>query len=91
MFLTVPDGAFPEVDPLVAAGIFVLNAIAPDVATHFVVHLGGETTPTVETFVRRLRADLTATFELTGTDSDPDTGAPHWPRASTPGAGNLYA
>ncbi len=57
VFSLRPEGAFPDVDPLVAAGIFVLDAIAPDVATHFVVHLGGEATPTVEMFVRRLRAD----------------------------------
>lgn len=91
VFLAAPDGTFPDVDPLVAAGIFVLNAIAPDVATHFVVHLGGEATPTVETFVRRLRADLTATFELAPAGNDPDASWPQWRRGSPPSAGRLYA
>jgi len=90
-FLDAPDEAFPDVDPLVAAGIFVLNAIAPDVATHFVTHLGGEATPTVEMFVRRLRADLTATFELAPAGNDPDGGVPLWQPRSSPGAGRLYA
>jgi len=91
VFLAAPDGTFPDVDPLVAAGIFVLDAIAPDVATHFVVHLGGEATPTVEMFVRRLRADLTATFEIAPAGNDPDAGPPPWQRGSPPGAGRLYA
>lgn len=89
--LVTPEGAFPDVDPLVAAGIFVLDAIAPDVATHFVVHLGGESTPTVETFVRRLRADLTATFEIGAAGNDPDGGEQRSRRGAPPGAGRLYA
>ena len=89
VFLVTPDGAFPDVDPLVAAGIFVLDAIAPDVATHFVVHLGGEATPTVEMFVRRLRADLTATFEIAA-DNDSD-GGPLRRTGTGPGGGQLYA
>ncbi len=91
VFLVTPDDAFPDVDPLVAAGIFVLDAIAPDVATHFVVHLGGEATPTVEMFVRRLRADLTATFELAAAENDPDGGRPHGRPDLPPGGGRLYA
>jgi hypothetical protein len=91
VFLTAPDGAFPDVDPLVAAGIFVLDAIAPDVATHFVVHLGGDATPTVETFVQRLRADLTATFEIAPAGNDPDMDAPQRRHGSPPTAGRLYA
>lgn len=91
VFLTAPDGAFPDVDPLVAAGIFVLDAIAPDVATHFVVHLGGEATPTVETFVRRLRADLTATFEIAPAGNDPDMEPTQRRRGPPPTSGRLYA
>ena len=92
VFLAAPDGTFPDVDPLVAAGIFVLDAIAPDVAKHFVVHLGGEATPTVETFIRRLRADLTATFELAPAGNGPDAGLPpSWRRGPPPNAGRLYA
>ncbi len=91
VYLVTPEDAFPDVDPLVAAGIFVLDAIAPDVATHFVVHLGGEATPTVEMFVRRLRADLAATFELAAAGNDADAGVPAPWRRSRPGAGRLYA
>ena len=92
VFLAAPDGAFPDVDPLVAAGIFVLDAIAPDVATHFVVHLGGEATPTVETFVHRLRADLTATFEIAPAGEDRAIWVPPQSRhGSPPIAGRLYA
>ena len=91
VYLVTPEGAFPDVDPLVAAGIFILDAIAPDVARHFVVHLGGEATPTVETFVRRLRADLAATFELPAAGNDADAAGPPPRRGSRPGAGRLYA
>ena len=91
VYLDTPEGAFPDVDPLVAAGMFVLDTIAPDVATHFVVHLGGEATPTVEMFVRRLRADLAATFELAPAGNDADAGEPGRQRRSPPGAGRLYA
>lgn len=61
LYRVVSESAFPDIDPVVEAGIYVLDCIAPDVAEHFVVHLGGSATPTVETFVRRLRADLSAT------------------------------
>jgi len=61
LYRVTSDGTFPDVDPVVDAGIYVLDCIAPDVAEHFVVQLGGVATPTVETFVRRLRADLSAT------------------------------
>lgn len=91
VYLAAPKGAFPDVDPVVAAGIFILDAIAPDVATHFVVHLGGEATPTVEMFVRRLRADLAATFELPAAGNDADAGGPPPRRGSRPAAGRLYA
>ncbi len=61
LYRETSEGDFPDVDPVVDAGIYVLDCIAPDVAEHFVVNLGGAATPTVETFVRRLRADLSAT------------------------------
>jgi hypothetical protein len=91
VYLVAPPGAFPDVDPLVAAGVFVLDAIAPDVATHFVAHLGGEATPTVEMFVRRLRADLTTTFEITAPGNDPDRSETQGGREPGPGASRLYA
>ena len=55
--------AFPDIDPLVEAGVWVLDRVAPDVAAHYVAHLGGAESPTVDEFVRRMRADLCATAE----------------------------
>ncbi len=64
VYLVAPEGTFPDLDPVVDAGIFILDRIAPDVATQFVVNLGDRASPTVETFVRRLRADLSATSDV---------------------------
>lgn len=89
VYLVTPVGAFPELDPLIGAGIFVLDSIAPDVARHFVMHLGGNATPTVETFIGRLRADLSATFEI-ATLSD-DGGLAHPVPGAAPAGGRLYA
>lgn len=87
-YLTTPEDAFPELDPLIGAGIFVLDSIAPDVARHFVENLGGHATPSVETFVRRLRADLSATFEV-ATGSGDDLAPPPTGRSQT--SARLYA
>src|SRR4030095_13357830 len=70
VYLATPKDTFPDLDPVVDAGIFILDRIAPDVAVQFVVHLGDNTSPTVETFVRRLRADLSATSDIVGTRAD---------------------
>jgi len=91
VYLVAPDGAFPELDPLIGAGIFVLDSIAPDVARHFVVHLGGNASPTVETFVRRLRADLSATFDIATVANDDDGGLAHPFPDESSGSGRLYA
>jgi hypothetical protein len=64
VYLITAEGAFPDLDPVVDAGIFILDRIAPDVAVQFVVNLGDGASPTVETFVRRLRADLSATSDV---------------------------
>lgn len=91
VFLVVPETAFPTLDPLVSAGVFILDRIAPDVARHFVAHLGGDSTPTVETFVRRLRADLSATsLAADNGDGGPASGFPAKPPPDAPGAGRLY-
>jgi hypothetical protein len=91
VYLAAPEGAFPELDPLIGAGIFVLDSIAPDVARHFVVHLGGNATPTAETFIRRLRADLSATFDIATGANDDDDGLAHPFPDESPGSGRLYA
>ena len=74
VYLVTPGGTFPDLDPVVDAGIFILDRIAPDVAVQVVVNLGDGASPTVETFVRRLRADLSATSDFaTMFDADADT------------------
>ena len=94
VFLVAPHTAFPALDPLVDAGVFILDRIAPDVATHFVAHLGGDSTPTVETFVRRLRADLSTTSEAASSPEDGDGQSlslfPDESSPAAPGASRLY-
>lgn len=91
VYLVTPEGAFPALDPVIGAGIFVLDSIAPDVARHFVANLGNQTTPTAETFIRRLRADLSATFDIATVANDDDGGLAHPFPDEPPGSGRLYA
>ena len=91
VYLTTPEGAFPELDPLIGAGIFVLDSIAPDVARHFVVHLGGNATPPAETFIRRLRADLSATFDIATVANDEGGGLAHPFSHESRNSSRLYA
>jgi hypothetical protein len=44
-----------------AAAVHVLDAIAEDVAADYLHAFGGDGSPTIDEFVRRLRADLAAT------------------------------
>ncbi len=76
VYLIAPENTFPDLNPVVDAGIFILDRIAPDVAVQFVVHLGDSASPTVETFVRRLRADLSATSDVVGTRADDEYDLP---------------
>lgn len=62
--LAATDDAFPDIDPLVEAGVWVLDSVAPDVAAHYVAHLGAAESPSVDEFVRRMRADLCATADF---------------------------
>jgi hypothetical protein len=81
VYLVAPEGTFPDLDPVVDAGIFILDRIAPDVAVQFVVNLGDGASPTVETFVRRLRADLSATSDVAAMlDDDMDASPAYWQR-----------
>lgn len=89
VYLVTPAGAFPQLEPLVGAGIFVLGAIAPDVARHFVVNLGSDATPTVETLIGRLRADLSATFAIAPMSSDGSLAHPV--PGAEPAGSRLYA
>jgi len=53
--------AFPEIDPLVDAGVWLLDQIAPDVVEHFAAHLASDQSPSEPQLLQRLRADLSAT------------------------------
>jgi hypothetical protein len=53
--------AYPDLRPLYAAAVHVLDAIAADVAADYVDGFSADGSPTVDEFVRRLRADLAAT------------------------------
>ena len=64
VYLLTPDSTFLDVDPLVEAGVWILDRIAPDVAEHFIRHLADDTSPPTHEFVRRLRADLSATSDV---------------------------
>jgi hypothetical protein len=56
-----PDTSYPDVEPLVAAGVWILDRIAPDIVDHYIVHQGNDATPPAAEYVRRLRAALSAT------------------------------
>lgn len=74
--LPVRDTAFPDVEPLIGAGVWILDQIAPDVVEHFVRHHANETTPSAVEFVRRLRDALSWTSQsaITRSSEGPDIG-----------------
>jgi hypothetical protein len=63
VYLDAQHARLVDVAPIVDAGVWILDRIAPDVAEHYVVHLAGHGSPSTEEFVRRLRADLSATSQ----------------------------
>ncbi len=63
VYPATPAKAFPDIDPLIDAGVWILDHIAPEVVEHFVTHLAGTASPTVGQFLQRMRADLSATSE----------------------------
>ena len=64
VYFAPSEPKFLDVEPLVEAGVWMLDRIAPDVADHYVRHLAGEASPSSQEFVRRLRADLRATTDV---------------------------
>jgi len=64
VYLAAPENAFPDINPLVDAGVWILDRIAPQVVEHFVLHQTGDASPSTEVFLRRLRADLSATSDV---------------------------
>ena len=69
IYLTVPDSALPDIEPLIEAGVWILDQIAPDVVDHFIRHLANETTPPAVEYVRRLRDALSWTSKSPATVS----------------------
>ena len=63
---TSTEPKFVDVKPLVDAGVWILDRIAPDVAEHYVRHLAEAASPSSQEFVGRLRADLRATSDIAG-------------------------
>ena len=59
-----PAKAYPDIDPLVDAGVWILDQIAPEVVEHFVRHLAGDSSPSAPQFLQRMRADLAATSDI---------------------------
>ena len=59
-YLVVADDAFTDVSPLVEAGVWLLNEVAPIVSDHYVRNLAADGSPTADEFVRSLRAALSA-------------------------------
>jgi hypothetical protein len=53
--------ALPDLDGAFHAAHCILDAIAPHVARDYSLHYAQQTSPSTESFVRRLRADLSAT------------------------------
>jgi len=63
VYRAIPGDTFADVGPLVEAGVWILDRIAPDVVDHFVIHLASNESPPAAEFVRRLRAALSATSD----------------------------
>jgi hypothetical protein len=64
LYFTTTDSTFIDVEPLVEAGVWLLDCIAPDVVEHYAQHLAEDASPSAEEFVGRLRADLRATANV---------------------------
>lgn len=58
IYAVMVEDTYPDIAPLVEAGVWILDQAAPLVAAHYVEHLGRDGSPTVEEFVHRLRTAL---------------------------------
>ena len=61
VYIAHAANTFPDIAPLVDAGVWILYCITPQVVDHFVVNLGTDSTPSPADFVRRLHAALSVT------------------------------
>jgi len=59
-YFVAAEDAYAEISPLVDAGAWILDHVAPIVADHYVRNLGRDGSPSAEEFVRSLRAALSA-------------------------------
>lgn len=64
VYLATSENEFPDIEPLIDAGVWVLDRIAPTVVEHFALHLADDDSLPADVFVRRLRADLSATSDV---------------------------
>ena len=65
-YFIAAEDAYAEVSPLVDAGVWILDHVAPIVAEHYVHNLGRDGSPSAEEFVRSLRAALSAMGDTRG-------------------------
>ncbi len=63
-YLSLPTEAFADLDPVVEAGVFILDQCAPEVAESFVERFGDGEPSTVASLLQRLRVDLAATTDI---------------------------
>jgi hypothetical protein len=69
--LPLARDAFPDIVPLVDAGVWILDWIAPEVVEHFTLHLADAGSPAASQFLQRMRADLSATSSVVRPTSRP--------------------
>jgi len=67
VYLGARESSMVDIGSVVDAGVWMLDRIAPEVAEHYVAHLATDASPSAEEFVRRLRADLSATSSVVET------------------------
>ena len=63
-FLPMSAEVFPDLDPVIEAGVFILDQCAPEVAESFVKRFGDGESATVASLLQRLRVDLAATTDI---------------------------
>jgi hypothetical protein len=59
-YFVAAEDAYADIAPLVDAGVWILDHVAPIVADHYVRNLGRAGSPSAGEFVRNLRAALSA-------------------------------
>jgi len=60
-FLPAQPGEFPDLAPLLSAGVWILSHVAENVVADYYVHYGRESVSERVAMLRRLHADLDVT------------------------------